>query len=165
MATEAHTAQKLESPAVDLRGVGLAAVGSLLLVGFAIGVLGAVYYWQVPSRPLPAPKAFPAPQLRPNEAEQLRHLLSDQRARLAGYAWADRQQGLVKIPIERAMQLIAQQGDKAYDPLIPPSPALSAPSAGAQRATTGQGAPSGPADNGPGAAPAAPSGAGGKAKP
>lgn len=156
---------KLESPAVDLRGVGLAALGALVLVGGAIGVLLAVYRSQVPNQAPPAPASFPAPEVQARETEQLRRLLAEQRARLAGYGWANQQQGLVKIPIERAMQIIAQRGAKGFDPLVPGNAALSSPTAGAQRATTtGQGAPAGPQKSAPGAAPAAPPN-GGEPKP
>ena len=56
---------------------------------------------------------------------KLRRVLSEQRARLSGYAWADRDKTLVRIPIERAMQLIVRKGAQAYDPLAPAAPALS----------------------------------------
>lgn len=37
-------------------------------------------------------------------------------ARLSGYAWIDRQHGIVRIPIERAMELVAGDGAAAQAP-------------------------------------------------
>ena len=156
MASETHMHGGLESPAIDTRAVLLTGCAALVLIGAAVGGLDAVYRAYVPNPTPPPPQTFPRPRVQPDEAAQLRRLLSEQHERLIGYAWADRQKGLVQIPIERAMQLIVQKGAHAYDPLAPAAPALSGPSAGAQRATTtGQGPPAGPA----------PSDQGGEAKP
>ncbi len=168
MATEVHVRTKLETPQVDVRAVLLTACASVVLVVGAVAGLHAVYRAYVPNPAPPPPREFPEPQVRPDEAQQLRRLLSEQRARLAGYAWADRQKGLVRIPIDRAMQLIVQKGAHAWDPLLlPAAPALTGPSAGAQRAvTSGQGAPSGAASPPPpGTSGAAPPDPTGEAKP
>ena len=146
MASEPHVSTRLETPQIDTRAVLVVACAALLLAVGAVAGLHAVYRAYVPHPSPPPPRAFPEPQVRPDEAQQLRRLLAAQNARLTGYAWADRRKGLVQIPIDRAMQLIVQKGDHAYDPLLPPTPALTGPSAGAQRAvTSGQGAPAGPA--------------------
>lgn len=135
MALESHSDEKLQSPAVATRPVLLLALGALLLLAAAIGGLQAVYYWQVPVQHYPAPEAFPQPRVAPRETDELRQLEAKQKSRLEGYHWVDRQQGLVQIPIERAMQLLAQEGKQAYAPLVPGA-ALSSPQAGAQRLTT-----------------------------
>jgi hypothetical protein len=165
MASERHVPIQLEPPDVDLRAVLLTAAGAIVLVVAAVAGLHAVYRAYVPNRHLPAPQAFSGPQVQPDEANELRRLLGDQRARLAGYAWADHGKGLIKIPIERAMQLIVQKGDHAFDPLAPATP-LAGPTAGAQRATTpGQGPPAGPAPPQPATSGAAPADQDGEAKP
>jgi hypothetical protein len=144
MANEARLHGKLETPAVDTRAVLIAGCASLVLVGGAVLGLDAIYRDYVPRPAPPPPRIFPEPRVQVNESAELRRLLAEQRARLAGYAWADRDKGLVRIPIARAMQLIVQKGEHAFDPLAPASPALTGPSAGAQRAVTpGQGAPAG----------------------
>ncbi len=145
MASEAHLRHALEPPGVHVGGVLITACASLVLVGIAVGGLDLLYRAYVPDPAPPPPQAFPQPRVQPDESKELRRLLSEQHERLTGYAWADRQKGFVRIPIERAMQLIVQKGAQAYDPLEPAAPALSGPSAGAQRAiTAGQGAPAGP---------------------
>ncbi len=138
MAHDVEAGGPLEPAGVSLRLVIWGAFGSLALALGALWGLSAVYDWQVPNRRLPAPEQFPSPRVQTHQAEQRRDLLAEQRRQLAGYAWADPEKALVRIPIERAMDLLAQRGAAAYAPLLPAGPA--APAAGP--ATTGQG-PSG----------------------
>ena len=55
-------------------------------------------------------EGFPAPQLEVNERTEL----NDERLReentLSTYGWVDKSAGTVRIPIDRAMELIAQRG-------------------------------------------------------
>jgi hypothetical protein len=82
--------------------------------------LAALRLWFAPklelSRNVP-PQTFPAPRIEGDTPEALQRLFRDQRARLEGYAWADKQNGVVRIPIDRAMELIAARGKKGYEPL------------------------------------------------
>jgi hypothetical protein len=55
-------------------------------------------------------QSFPQPRLEENERNQLRDVIEDQDRKLAVYDWVDKEKGIVKIPIERAMDLIAQRG-------------------------------------------------------
>jgi hypothetical protein len=135
MATDAHP--RLEAPGVSMKAVLLAGSGAVVLLVGAIVGLHAVYRAEVSGNVPPPPAQFPAPRVQTDETAQLHRLLAEQQARLSGYAWVDKQQGLARIPVERAMQLIVQRGAQAYDPIAPSEPALAAPTAGAQRATTG----------------------------
>ncbi|TDH60879.1 hypothetical protein E2C06_19875 [Dankookia rubra] len=121
MARETVLAERREP--LDLRpwlvlGVGL---GTLALVG---AVLGAVWLFQSLVGFEPAgvspPAAFAPPHLQSDPAGELRDYQAAQRARLSGYAWADRERGLVRIPVERAMAMVAARGRGAYEPLDPP---------------------------------------------
>ncbi len=49
-----------------------------------------------------------APQLQVTPASDLTRLRAREQARLDSYGWVDRQQGLVHIPIERAMEMLAE---------------------------------------------------------
>ena len=60
---------------------------------------------------------FPPPRLQTDPAGDLRDWQAKQEAELEGYAWVDRQHGLVRVPVARAMQIIAGRGDAAYAPL------------------------------------------------
>jgi hypothetical protein len=137
MASESHGDERFESPEVRIRTVLLNGLGVLLLLMLAIWMLGAVYYWQVPVQSFPAPEQFPAPRVQTGQRQQLQRLESEQESRLTSYRWLDQKQGLVQIPIERAMQILAAEGMQAYAPLAP-AQALSSPSAGAERLMTPQ---------------------------
>jgi hypothetical protein len=53
---------------------------------------------------------FPSPQLEINERTQLDQIRLKEEETLATYGWVDQKAGVVRIPIERAMDLIAQRG-------------------------------------------------------
>lgn len=53
---------------------------------------------------------FPAPRLQVAPQADLAALRSREDAELNGYGWVDRQAGVVRIPINRAMDLIVQRG-------------------------------------------------------
>lgn len=52
----------------------------------------------------------PEPRLQADPAVDLQLLHEREYERLHRYAWADEQEGIVRIPIERAMELIAERG-------------------------------------------------------
>jgi hypothetical protein len=53
---------------------------------------------------------FPEPRLEQNERAEINRFRSGEEQRLNSYDWVDKENGVVRIPIERAMQLIAQRG-------------------------------------------------------
>lgn len=53
---------------------------------------------------------FPAPQLEIDERNQLDKIRKEEERTLASYDYIDKNAGTVRIPIERAMDLIAQRG-------------------------------------------------------
>jgi hypothetical protein len=53
-------------------------------------------------------QTFPQPRLE--ESEQVRPFIEDQDRKLATYDWVDKNRGTVRIPIDRAMELIVQRG-------------------------------------------------------
>jgi len=108
------------------------------LIGLAVaGVLIAVFLWgayhsldayarrhqpkQSPIAP-PAPadtrtvspgevtSIFPQPRLETNERLEINDFRLREEQALNTYGWVDQQAGIARIPIERAMQLIAQRG-------------------------------------------------------
>ncbi len=56
-------------------------------------------------RPLPGP-----PRIQADPASDISDYLNSQRDTLTTYGWVNRTQGVVRIPIDRAMQLILQRG-------------------------------------------------------
>jgi len=53
---------------------------------------------------------FPQPRLESNERTELNSFRLKEEDTLDSYGWVDQKAGVVRIPIDRAMQLIAQQG-------------------------------------------------------
>ncbi len=57
----------------------------------------------------PAPTLLPpAPRLQTIPGEDFRTFQATQQAELNSYGWVDRKKGVVRIPIDRAMEIIAQ---------------------------------------------------------
>jgi hypothetical protein len=121
MSAEEHIHYAPESPAVNSKAVLLCALGALVLLAGAIAGFREVYQRGVPVKDVPAPQAFPQPRVVTSQAEveERRHLNAAQQERLESWRWANGQHTLVQIPIERAMQLLAQKGTAAYEPLLP----------------------------------------------
>jgi hypothetical protein len=102
--------------------------GTVILVGLgtaaflAAAMTGIFFYdrWMGASPDIRPPTAFPAPRLQSDPAGELEAFQAAQRQALDGYGWVDQGQGLVRIPIERAMALLAARGEQALDPLGPP---------------------------------------------
>jgi hypothetical protein len=116
---QAEAESRPEPPAVAARKVLLVAIGFLAFVGASLGGLG-LYYRQSVSGPVLAPRqTFPEPRLQASPEVDLADLEHRQEERLGAYAWIDRDAGLVQIPIDRAMALIAARGDAAWAPLEP----------------------------------------------
>jgi hypothetical protein len=100
---------------------------------------------------MPPPQTFPRPRVQADDKAELMQTLERQRQELSGYRWANKEHTLVKIPIERAMQLIAAKGAQAYAPIQSSPAAPSSPEAGAERAITPSGPQQGKTPNSPAA--------------
>lgn len=127
--SEAERHNRYQTPEVATRWI----VGSLAgLAGFlALTLVGVWYFFsETVSRPTsPKPTNFAQPRLqRSNGGDDLVRLRTAQIERLTTYAWLDRERGLIRIPIARAMELIAGRGSNGYAPLQEPAAAGAAPS-------------------------------------
>ena len=107
---------------VNARRVVIVAGSILAFVFISMAVLYLVYSNLIPHRQAERPGLFPQPRLQAHEADELRRLTAQQRARLSGYHWADASHTAITIPIERAMQIVAARGAGAYTPLVAPEP-------------------------------------------
>jgi hypothetical protein len=82
---------------------------------------------------------FPEPRLEGNERIEINAFRLNEERLLHSYSYVDQQRGVLRIPIERAMQLIAERGlpTRPQAGAVPPSPVNVARQA-AQRADTSQ---------------------------
>ena len=55
-------------------------------------------------------KLFPEPQLQKTEILDLKALHAEEDKLLNGYAWVDAPKGVVRIPVDRAIEVLAQRG-------------------------------------------------------
>ena len=55
-------------------------------------------------------QAFPKPRLQRDDVQEMRDQLFGEEARLQSYGWADKDAGQARIPIDRAMELMAARG-------------------------------------------------------
>ncbi len=109
-----HAPPGTEAPDVRLKPLLLT---GLFIVAFTAVTLGGLrfYYNRQSLGPLvQEARTFPAPRLQQNPEADLAAMLEEQRGRLTGYAWIDRERGIARIPIEEAMRRLAQAGNAAY---------------------------------------------------
>jgi hypothetical protein len=104
---------RTEPEGVQARPVLYVAVGFLIFVAACLGGLFLYYSDAIGARKPAKPEPFPAPQLQRTPLSDLENLKRQQQAQLDGYAWVDKDQGIVRIPIERAMQIVAATGGTA----------------------------------------------------
>jgi len=93
-------------------GAGLFA--GIILSGVLVAGLVALYlHFHQPAKVSPlesVEQVPPAPRLETTPEGDRASIEQAAKERLAGYGWADRNAGMARIPIERAMELLAKQG-------------------------------------------------------
>jgi hypothetical protein len=105
-------------------------VFSILMFGlalFVVAVIISLFVWWLfdyfaaraaqSGRPLPAEAARatgeplpPEPRLQVSPAQDLQAMRAAEDAILNNYGWEDRQAGIVRLPIDRALQILADRG-------------------------------------------------------
>ncbi len=63
-----------------------------------------------PMAKLRGPEIPPEPRLQVAPPQDLQRMLGEQGATLSGYGWVDEKKGIVRVPIERAMDLVLKDG-------------------------------------------------------
>jgi hypothetical protein len=121
METEHNPATRHEESDVNIRAIFAFGLGL-----FAVAVVIHALMWLLfmyfagrseasaePSRPLPGiEKAAlpPEPRLQTTPRQDLVDLRTQESALLDSYGWVDRNEGIVRIPIDEAMRLTLQRG-------------------------------------------------------
>ena len=109
-----------EKKDLDPRTITLFAAGGAVVLLLA----AALAFWMVQSankryaaRQSPRPAAHAregglAPRLQVQGSNELRELRQAEETMLNSYAWIDRDRGIVRIPVERAMELLVEEGER-----------------------------------------------------
>jgi hypothetical protein len=83
---------------------------------------------------------FPQPRLETNETTEINAFRLQEEQTLNSYGWVDQQAGVVRIPIDRAMELTAQRGlpTRPQAGVVPPSDVNMGKAAAQRSDTSGQ---------------------------
>jgi hypothetical protein len=126
--------RKHESQNPPVAGILLAAALVIVMAGACGAIIWITMGVLAKSRPLDktitergsiiAPdqkmlQRFPQPQLQLNPHDDLVSLRAREDMVLNGYGWVDRTNGVVRIPVERAIELLAQRGLPTREPNAP----------------------------------------------
>ena len=111
---------------IDTRRVlltGVTIAGAVLLAVAVSWILVAVLGSPTTAEHGAAPRA--GPQLEVHPLQDLAAYRAHEQLKLSGYQWVDRQAGIVRIPIDRAMEVVAAHNERA--PGRPPASGDAAP--------------------------------------
>ena len=106
---------------VDAWAIGKFAVALALVCVASMALLLGLFHYFISREGPPPPKAYSdlahakvnvpsAPQLEITEPSDLARQRAAEDQILNSYGWVDKQQGVVRIPIDRAIDLLAQKG-------------------------------------------------------
>lgn len=97
-------------------------------------------------RPDPAQMAPPAPRLQAHPAQELAEFRRREDLILGSYGWVDKEEKIVRIPIQEAMRIVAERGLPRF-PAVPaapgPAPGSPEPAPAAPRAQPAKPSPGG----------------------
>src|SRR5713226_8902374 len=107
-----------ETRDANVRGVfGFLVVLSMVLVFTALLCWGMFKYFsaiqanRTPASPFAETRQLPTgPQLQVNPRQDLLRFRAEQEHALESYSWENRDDGTVRVPIERAMEMLLQKG-------------------------------------------------------
>jgi hypothetical protein len=94
--------------------VGLALVIAMVAL-VTYGLFHFFYRSETRSRPAPSPLSYgveppPEPRLLTKPGADLAAMRADEDQILGSYGWIDRERGIVRLPIDRAIALLAEKG-------------------------------------------------------
>ncbi|MFZ0960031.1 MAG: hypothetical protein WAO35_03940 [Terriglobia bacterium] len=118
-----HPRRAYEDSDVSVGRLFLFAAGVVGLVVFGVLVSAAVFHFFVQHQSLGPPASPfedvrtlpPEPRLQTAAPLDLKRYRADQEKLLQGYGWVDSQAGIVRIPVDRAMDLMLQKGYPVRD--------------------------------------------------
>src|SRR4051812_35866992 len=115
---EERTGEGYERRDLSPRGIALFGVGLAITIGVVVAIVtlfqtyaASRYTKRQPSRPpFMVTRESTEPRLQVNGPAELRTMRAAEDRMLESYGWVDKQAGVARIPIDRAMELLAQKG-------------------------------------------------------
>jgi hypothetical protein len=114
---EANASPGHEVRDADIRSLTYLGFGILALIVFGFIVAELALHFFVGRQPIKNPTALfvqqqtpPPPLIQEHSGEELQDYLKQQNQILNSYGWVDRKAGIVRIPIDQAMDLLLQKG-------------------------------------------------------
>ena len=108
-----HETRDVNILLIGLSGLSMVAllVGSLALIGWLFGVFAGTPVGHGRLAPRAEMRSRPpAPRLQTSPTRDMQEMLHAENARLQSYGWIDHASGIARIPIDRAIELLATQG-------------------------------------------------------
>jgi len=120
-----HTGEPIgpghEERDVTLRPIVWAGAGLAVVVALVFVLVRWTFFFNLANDAAESPPANPlastygrqlppAPRLQTHPVRDLRELHATEDAALTSYGWVDRPAGIVRIPVARAMELLAERG-------------------------------------------------------
>jgi hypothetical protein len=114
-----HARRGHEERDVQLRPIVISGMSLALLAGLSLLAMWLLFDYfaarrarleVVPSPVFEARQLPPEPRLQISPQQDMRQMRAAEMAALHSYGWVDRQAGIVRIPIERAIELLAERG-------------------------------------------------------
>src|SRR5262245_1179145 len=110
-----------ETRDVDIRRVAILAGVLVLVIAAAMGLTAFMFDRlaareagrQAPPSTLveqPGRRLPPEPRLQEDPMADLARMRAEEQAALDGYGWVDREHGVARIPVQRAMEILVQRG-------------------------------------------------------
>lgn len=107
-----HEVDRVNVGTVVRVGAGLATMVIVSMIGmvYLFRGLDAVVEVKLPTYASPAEELTPPPpRVSPDQAKQRRELRAEHRRILTSYGWVDQEAGIARIPIDRAIELVANE--------------------------------------------------------
>ena len=110
-----HSPAGHEERDINIRKVSASVAGLVVLCVVALGAAFAVFFYFQRGQPpeaggIQAKLQPPSPRLQENPVLDLKQMRGSEDQILETYGWVDRQKGIVRLPIGRAIDLLAQRG-------------------------------------------------------
>jgi protein SCO1/2 len=128
-----------ESSLLNRRTLLIAVAGLVAMIIFVHLLSGLLYGLFVTGQPVGESSEVlpPEPRLQVGPPQDLAILRATERAHLEGYGWIDQEAGVVQIPVERAMELLAERGLPVLENIDPTEARVEADESGFPNATLG----------------------------